>query len=152
MTIIALLGTLAVNTATVDIQSFGSLKRAASTFVGAEAGIDLSIPIIEQTLAEGDLTPTSFEITNSDGGTDTVAIYNSLGPEIHGSSDYDTDDKDFVVPDFGGVRVETDVDRLYSYQLPGGAMQFASGYEGVGAAAAGGGTGVLYRVRSKGTR
>jgi hypothetical protein len=50
------------------------------------------------------------------------------------------------------VEVRVDVDRMYSYALPGGALEFASGYEGVGASAAGGGIGVLYRISSQGNK
>lgn len=156
MAIVALLGTMAINTSTVDVQIAGNLKRSATAFGGAEAGVDVSVPIIEETLAEGTLTPTTYNVVGSDNVTRTInldpADDDSLGNEIGGASNYDGDISDFTVPDLGGVQVEVDIDRLYSYNLPGGAMEFASGYEGVGAAAAGGGIGILYRVTSRGTK
>ena len=36
--------------------------------------------------------------------------------------------------------------------IAGGALEFASGYEGIGAGAAGGGTQVLFKIVSQGTR
>lgn len=147
LAIVTLLGVMAINTSTVDIQISGNVKRSSMAFGGAEAGVDLSIPVIEQSIAAGTLDPTSFTV-----GSDTVTVDGSLGGEINGSSDYDADTSDFAVPNLGGSAVTVDVDRLYSYSLPGGAMEFASGYEGVGAAAAGGGIGVLYRISSQGTR
>jgi len=147
LAIVSLLGVMAINSATVDIQITGNLKRSSIAFSGAEAGVDLSQPIIEESLAAGTLEPTSFTV-----GSDTVNIDSSLGDEIAGEHDYDTDTSDFTVPNLGGTEVKVDVDRLYSYALPGGAMEFASGYEGVGAAAAGGGIGVLYRINSEGSR
>ncbi len=146
MAILALIGTLAVNTSTVEIQISGNLKRSSTAFEGAEAGIGISVPIIEKTLAKGALDPTSFTV-----GSDTVSPVSSLGDEIIGV-DMANVAEDFEIPDLDGVRVEADVDRLYSYTLPGGAMQFAAGYEGVGASAAGAGIGVLYRIKGKGTR
>jgi Tfp pilus assembly protein PilX len=145
--VVTLLGIMAINSATVDIQITGNLKRSSSSFSGAEAGIDLSTPIIEKSIAAGALDPTSFTV-----GSDTVNIDSNLGDEIAGGHDYDTDTSDFAVPSLGGTQVNVDIDRLYSYTLPGGAMEFASGYEGVGAAAAGGGVGVLYRINSQGTK
>lgn len=146
MVIIALIGTFAVNTSTVEIQISGNLKRTTSAFEGAEAGVGLSVPIIEKTLAVGTLDPTSFTV-----GSDTVTPVSSLGNEIIGAAMTNVTE-DFEVPSLDGVKVEADIDRLYSYTLPGGAMQFAAGYEGVGASAAGAGVGVLYRIKSKGTR
>lgn len=148
MAIIALIGTIAINTSTVDIQITGNLKRASTAFSGAEAGTDVVVPIIEQTIAAGVLDPGSIP-----GGTlDTT----NLGNEITGGSNYDADtaagNSDITLTSLGGVEVQVDVDRMYSYNLPGGAMEFASGYEGAGAAAAGGGIGVLYKVTSQGKK
>jgi hypothetical protein len=152
MMIVTLLGVIAINTSTVDVQISGNLRRAAGAFGGAEAGTDLVVPIIERTIAAGALEPTSLP-----GGTmDTV----DLGTEITGGSDNNSDNPtaspDVTLNGLGGtdvnVEVRVDVDRMYSYALPGGALEFASGYEGVGASAAGGGIGVLYRISSQGNK
>jgi hypothetical protein len=54
--------------------------------------------------------------------------------------------------DLGKVAVSVDIDQMYAYLVAGGAAQFAMGYDGVGAGAGGGGSGVLYQIRSQGTR
>jgi hypothetical protein len=157
MAIVALIGVIAINTSTVDIQISGNLRRSSLAFGGAEAGTDLAVPIIERTIAAGALDPTTIG-----GGTVDPSPLSGidLGAEITGGNDYNLDTP-AVNPDLalanlggavGGVAVNVDIDRLYSYALPGGALEFASGYEGVGAAAAGGGIGVLYRIESQGTR
>jgi len=146
MAIIALIGTIAINTSTVDIQITGNLKKTSTAFSGTEGGSDLSVPIIEKTIAAGALDPSDFTV-----GSDTITPVSSLGDEIVGV-DMTNVSPDFTVPNLGGVQVNVDIDRMYSYNLPGGAMEFASGYEGVGAAAAGGGIGVLYRITSQGTK
>ena len=55
--IITLIGLIAINTATVDIQISGQTKRSSMVFGGAEAGVDLAIPVIEGTLGSGALVP-----------------------------------------------------------------------------------------------
>jgi Tfp pilus assembly protein PilX len=148
LAIVTLLGVMAINTSTIDIQIFGNVKRASTAFSGAEAGTDVVVPVIERTIAAGVLDPDSIP----DGTLDTT----NLGNEITGGSNYDSDtaagNPDITITSLGGVEVQVDVDRMYSYNLPGGAMEFASGYEGVGAAAAGGGIGVLYKVTSQGKK
>ena len=149
--IITLIGLIAINTATVDIQISGQTKRSSMAFGGAEAGVDLAIPVIEGTLASGALVPPAP--TGIITALDTGAAPNLLG-EITASSDYNTDTASGspdITAELNGVDVQIDIDRLYSYQLPGGAIEFAAGYEGVGAGAAGGGTGVIYRIDSQGT-
>lgn len=157
MAVIALIGTIAINTSTTDVQLMGQFRRSSTTFEGAEAGTDLSVPIIEQTLAAGTLTPTSFTV-----GSDTVTIHSTVSAEVTTNlREFDDDETDgpagdngpdFVIPDLGGVQVSTDIDRMYTYTIEGGAMQFASGYEGVGHSAAGGGVGILFKITSRGER
>lgn len=153
MAVVTLLGVVAINTSTVDLQISGNLRRVSEAFSGAEAGTDVVVPVIERTITAGALDPTTI-----DGGTvDSNPLSGiSLAAEITGGNDYHEDtasaNPDVTLDSLGEVEVNVDVDRMYSYNLPGGAMEFASGYEGVGAAAAGGGIGVLYRVTSQGTR
>lgn len=149
--IITLIGLIAINTATVDIQISGQTKRSSMAFGGAEAGVDLAIPVIEGTLASGVLVPPAP--TGIITYLDTGAAPNLFG-EITASSDNNADTASGtpdMTAELNRVDVNIDIDRLYSYQLPGGAIEFAAGYEGVGAGAAGGGTGVIYRIDSQGT-
>lgn len=153
MVIVTLIGVIAINTATVDIQISGNLKKVSTAFAGAEAGIELSIPIIENTIANGALTPSApiGVIT----GLDTA----NLDDEITGGMDNDADfpagtgalGPDISLSKLGKVKIDADIDRLYSVAVGGGSLEFASGYEGIGAGAAGGGVGVLYKVDSVGT-
>lgn len=163
MMVVAILGTIAINTSTIDIQIFGNLKKGSETMESAEAGVEISIPIIERTLAAGELEPTTITVNGASVDLSKVSGTtnpNNLGGEIIGASNYDADTvtgsgsngPDVTMAMSGGVNVKVDIDRLYSYTLPGGALEFASGYEGVGAAAAGGGIGVLYRISSEGSK
>ncbi len=148
MVIISLIGMIAINTSVVDIQISGNLRKGTAAFHGAEAGVDLSIGVIENTIVNGTLTPSGPV------GLITSIDTANLGTEILGGDDYNTDtpsgSPDVVMNNLNNTTVNTDIDRLYSYQLPGGAAQFAMGYEGIGAGAGGGGTAVLYRIDSEG--
>lgn len=156
MVIVTLIGVIAINTATVDIQISGNLKRVSTAMQGAEAGVDLSIPIIENTLAVGQLTTSSTATVLTIGSLTTIDDgATNLGSEIQ-NDQVDPELSNFIadisIADIGqGVAVNVDIDRLYSYALPGGSLEFASGYEGTGAGAGGGGVGVLYSIDSQGT-
>lgn len=147
MVIITLIGIIAINISNVDIQISGQTKRVSKAFEGAEAGVELAVPVIENVLADGTFPSVPSGIT-----LDTA----NLGTEINGGSDYNTDKPsdatpDVKISDLNGVEVKVDIDRLYTFIIPGGALEFASGYEGIGAGAAGGGVGVLYRIDSQGS-
>lgn len=148
--IVTLLGIIAVDTSTVDLQISGNVKRGSIAFEGAEAGVDLSVPVIEQTMANGTLTPASITVEGT-----AATIDGSLVTEITTQS---TDaektafDGDITGITLQNVAVNVDIDRLYSVSVEGSSNEFAAGYEGVGAGAAGGGIGVLFRVTSRGKR
>ncbi len=162
MVIVTLIGVIAINTATVDIQISGNLKRVSTAFEGAEAGVDLSIPIIENTIAGGALTTSSSGVSytigtlaNLDDGSANDKDTTLLESEIltdQSATELSDFNADITIADIGqGIAVSMDIDRLYSYALPGGSLEFASGYEGVGAGAGGGGVGILYGIDSQGT-
>lgn len=149
MVIVSLIGVIAINTSIIDIQISGNTRRSTTAFQGAEAGADLSIPVIENTIANGTLTPS---------GTGTIITTldtENLGTEILGGSDYNTDtataNPDVGMNNLNNVVVNVDIDRLYSYEVEGGSQPFAMGYEGVGMGMAGGGVGILYSIDSEGS-
>ena len=149
MVIVTLIGIMAINTSTVDIQISGNMRRATTAFEGAEAGVDLGVSVIENTIANAALTPAAT------GGVITTLDTASLQTEILGGSDNNPDtpqaSADIGMNNLGGVAVNSDIDRLYSYISSGGASQFAMGYEGISAGASGGGTVVLYQIDSQGS-
>lgn len=146
MAIVTLIGIIAINTATVDIQISGQTKRSSMAFGGAEAGVDLAIPVIENTLANGVLPamPSGYTIPSGSNLLGEIQSDPTVSPS--------TFDTDVSISNLNGVAVDIDIDRLYVYVIPGSSLEFASGYEGIGAGAAGGGVGVLYRIDAQGTR
>lgn len=175
MVIVTLLGVIAINTSTIDIQITGYSKRETQALQGAEAGIDLSIPIIENTIAAGQLTtsgtgistiipitiPTTLGSTTTNydiatiGGVATnleAEILNDQPGGATGELSVFNADISITQLNSAGVQVEVDIDRMYSYIIAGGSLEFASGYEGIGAGAGGGGVGILYKIDSRGTK
>jgi len=150
LAVVTIVSIIALNTTTVELQIMGNLKKSSMSFSSAEAGVDLSIPSIENTILLGTLYPTSLVVS---GATATMDIVN-LGDELLGKRLYDPDtassSPDFYISKLNGVVVSVDVDRLYSGLLPGGSAEMASGYEGIGVSAAGGGTAIYYRITSLG--
>jgi len=152
MVIMTLLGIMVIDFSTIDLQITGNQKQAAIAVEGADAGLDLSIPVIEGTLQGGVLDAAAI----TDLGVVTAVDTTDLEDEINGAKSLDADtaaaSPDLTMDDLGGVTVQVDIDRMISDVLPGGAMDFASGYEGIGSGASGGGVQVLYRVQSQGAR
>lgn len=163
MVIVTLVGVMAINTSTVDIQISGNLKRSSTAFASAEAGIDIAIPIIESTFILGQLSTSSTTVTTTIsfpsgfGSTATLDTTDAvgLGAEINGGNDYYTDTAttgaDIVITNLNGVTVNVDIDRLYVYQLSGTSLESWSGGEGSGIGSASGGVAVLYRIDSQGS-
>ena len=159
MFIATLLGVISINSSTIEVQISGHEKKTSTSFAAAEAGIDLSIPIIEQSLISGKLTPSAFSVVDSAGVSRAVTmdwdndqLYKEISDPDY-ANDTDTTESatpDISIPDLGGVVVNIDIDRLYSEVIAGGALEFAMGYEGVGAGAAGGGVALYYRINSAG--
>lgn len=148
MMVIAVMGTMAINSSTIDIQIFGNQKRGSEALSVAEAGVDVSIPIIENTVADGqvpDFTALPAIVANADLGDEILGTVVSVDAVNNGP------DVTLTMP-AGGAVAKADIDRLYAEAVAGGSMEFAGGYEGVGASAAGGGIAILYRVRSEGFR
>lgn len=155
MVIMTLLGILVIDFSSIDLQITGNQKLSSTEFSGADAGLDLSIPVIEKTLAEGALDNAGITALGKVTAGDAAAQAELLD-EITGASNLNADTAcvtpDLTIASLGGVTVQVDIDRLISDILAGGALEFASGYEGIGAGAAGGGISVLYRVTSHGNR
>lgn len=148
--LVTLAGIIAVTSSSVDTQIAGNARRVTMAFQGAEGGVNLSIPIIEDTILQAALTPAAPT------GPITALDTANLEAEILGDSTAPTDTvtatPDITMASLGGVAVRTDIDWLYTDIVEGGAAQFAMGYEGIGAGASAAGTASLYRLNSEGSR
>lgn len=154
MVIMTLLGITVIDFSTIDLQITGNQKRVSIALEGADAGLDLSIPIIEKTLADGALDSAGITASGvlEEADIDTTNLLNEITGQANLDPDTASATPDLKINNLGGVEVSVDIDRLLSDILAGGSLEFASGYEGIGAGAAGGGISVLYRVTSQGDR
>jgi len=153
--VVTLAGILAIDTSTIDLQIATNVKQASLAFEGAEAGIDLSIPIIERTNFNSALIPSAFDVNGQAAILDTANLANEILGGDDNNSDTAEGSPDIKIPNLSpagnySMEVNVDIDRLYAVVLEGSSMEFASGYEGIGAGAAGGGIGVVYRLTSQG--
>lgn len=148
--LVTLAGIMAVTSSTVDTQIAGNARRVTMAFQGAEGGVNLAIPIIEDTVLQATLTPAAPT------GPITALDTANLEAEILGDSTAPADTvsatPDVTMASLGGVAVNTDIDWMYTNIVEGGAAQFAMGYEGIGAGASAAGTASMYRLNSEGSR
>lgn len=95
---------------------------------------------------DGDTLPDILALTNDAGESlfSPATLIKDITYKIDGNGDGDfTDDVD--------TNAELSVYRLGAFQIRGGPMAMAAGYEGVGKGTAGGGTGVIFNLQSRGT-
>lgn len=140
-----LLGIIALNNSTVEVQIAGNEKLVSRAFATCEAGSNISIPIIERSIASGKLDPSEISIDGN-----SVIFGADLWNEINDPAySYNTDSiasSPDLSMEIGQMRIKVDIDRLFQDVLPGGAIAFAMGYEGIGKGAAGGGTVIYYII------
>jgi Tfp pilus assembly protein PilX len=150
--ILTVIGLAAITTTTLEMKMSGSERMRETTATAAESCVSGGVQVIQQTLANSAIPATVL------GGPNPVITQNPLQAEILGQADQNVDSAD---PSLGGVApnavftiihpsspftVNMDIDRLFIRPKAGGSIQFAAGYEGVGAGAAGGGLEILYRI------
>jgi Tfp pilus assembly protein PilX len=159
--ILTVIGLAAITTTSLDMKMSGAERMRETAATAAESCVSGGVQIIQQTLANAAIPATLLVgganpvITTPLG---TAAGQNPLQAEIMGQADQNPDSAD---PSVGGAfpnavftiphpsspfTVNMDIDRLYIRLKAGGSIQFAAGYEGIGAGAAGGGLEILYRI------
>ncbi len=151
LVLVTLAGIIAVSGSLVDTQIAGNARRVTMAFEGAEGGVNLAIPIIEDTILNATLTPATVP-TGPITGLDTADLEKEILGDTAAPADTITGSPDVTMASLAGVSVTTDIDRLYTNAIAGGAAQFAMGYEGIGAGASGGGVGTIYRIQAQGVR
>src|SRR2546428_3463174 len=155
--ILTVIGIAAISTTSQDLKVAGGEKLRATGVNAAEACMSSAVQIIQQTLQNGAVPTTLLGAANPFIATDvaglgTAAGKNPIQAEIMGQSDKNPDTADFnaagVAPNAvltpTGYSVNMDIDRLYSKPKAGGSLQFAAGYEGTAAGAAGCGSWIAH--------
>lgn len=146
--VLTLVGLMATNSTIVELQVAGNDKVAKAAFYRSDSGIYTSPKVVRRTVvadpnqaSEIQLAAIDF-INPADGSTETV---NNFYRKIMGFDDLTTN-IDF---ELGGENVNVDIYRSGQENLPGGSVEFASGYEGIGHGSTGG-IAILYDLDSTG--
>ena len=152
MVIMTVIGIAAITVTGLENRMAGFLRTGESAAVAVESCIGTSVNIIQQTMDQGTVPNSFLDNINPPGpvpqanGNQTI-----LTQEIMGQSDNNPDLPDppatpNTLMTVNGFNIRGDIDRLYAAPKAGGAIQFASGYEGAAGGAAGGGIDIMYRI------
>lgn len=174
MVVLTILGIVATTTTMIELRISGNDKVAKSAFYKADSGIYTSPKAIRQTIVEGGNPPTTAlrAIQLNDPAVNDPndpATWNGI--TVDGTGDFyrkifgfDLDAAGDTLPTslyyaLDGARlspatalvdkVDVSILRSGTFPLPGGSVEFASGYEGAGHGTTGG-VGVLFTVTSTG--
>jgi hypothetical protein len=151
LVILAILGTAAIMTSTNEMDIAGNEKQYQVAFYAAEGGTEMTHRIIEDTLDLGTVKDYGNEITFHSTFLDDLMQYEGSD----NSTDSPSNNPDITIvmpvidPDSGEqvaqTTVKVDVDGTSGY-LPGAGIQYAAGYDGIGAGAGGGGVAKYFTV------
>jgi hypothetical protein len=144
-------GITALSTSTTNVMISGNRRLSELNFSSADSGAFATKPIINSTAFSGVVD---------------IKYLAAIDPLVKDAADFtdeiaggDGSDKPLVSPDIGfsigtalqaetNTTVSVDVDYLYAAYAEGGAIEFASGYDGLAYGAGAGGAHIFYRVNS----
>ncbi len=154
------IGVIALTTSTTNVMISGNQRLSEVNFAAADSGVSVSIPVIQSSISERDIDPKYIDpaqkedITVDDSDSDPANGIPDFIDELVGESPVNADtvsktpDLSFLLND---TKVNVDVDYLYRDYAKGSAIEFASGYEGIGKGAGGkGSVEVYYAINSLG--
>lgn len=149
MVVLAFIGSAAIITSTTEVQIAGNEKRYQMAFYGADGGADFAPRVIRDTIDLYAAPSYGSGVTVMAGFLDEALAFGTANDD--GSVDSPTSNPDIEIPSVTAIMsVGIDVDRdPNTTALPGGGIEFGSGYEGIGGGAAAGGTAILYRIASQ---
>ena len=136
--VLTVIGLAAIGTSSIENMLSGNIRLRERSISKAEAGVEISTAVIEHTVREDNNT-----------GFVNIVTDTSLADELRAVA-FDTDVNNDVVFAVDSQNVTVDIDRMYSRPIPGSAMEFASGYEGVGQGISGNFY-AFYRINSTGS-
>jgi Tfp pilus assembly protein PilX len=140
------LGMLSIATMTTDIQIGGNKRLKKQNMHAGESVIEVSAPFIEDAVFVG-AVPANYAaiVTNTNVVTEVLGM--NVPPED--TVDTATDaSPDMRITSLSNVTVGGDIDYLYATTAVGNAIEYASGYEGVGTGLGQAGALIYYRINS----
>lgn len=141
LVVLTLLGSAAVMTSITELDIAGNEKQHQIAFYASDGGADLAPRIIRDTI-----TLYSEPVY----GGNVVIASGFLDELMDFAPDSSPSDPDILISALTtSMSVGIDVDRGNTINLPGGAREMGSGYEGIGSGTAGGGTAVMFDIESR---
>jgi hypothetical protein len=144
--ILTVFGVAAISTTTSEIRIAANAKAQSGGFYGADGGGRTYVPILIAAI-DNRVLPVGPPVM------DSHLVDELMGMTVAAPDDGISDSPTFH-PDLsltaGSVAVGVDIDRIDQQLLSGGASEFASGYEGIGASSSSGGIGIYYKIDSVG--
>ncbi len=135
--VMTIIGIAAIETSTFENILSGNIRLRETNLSTADAGSEISTAVIERVVREQDTKGFTDLIKDSD-----------LATELRTTA-FSTDSLD-VGFDTGTQTVSVDIDKMYAKWIGGTAMEFASGYEGIGKSGSSGFY-AFYRINSTST-
>ncbi|NOX19817.1 MAG: hypothetical protein GXO99_00930 [Nitrospirae bacterium] len=130
LVVLTVIGMAALSTSRLENILSGNIRLRSKAFTGADSATEIAIPIIHQAVRTQNIT-----------GYASIVNDNTLATELRTTA-FDNTDSVTVNPDItvniNDIAVNIDVDKMYIKRIGGTAIEFASGYEGIGKSGASG--------------
>ncbi len=145
--VVTVLGVLALSTSTTEVMMAGNERLREINFSWAEGGLEIAQPVINYVAFPGHSSCASGSVCAG-----IVSDFATFQQELRTGTPFSTLDTCILNPNFtltvGTTTVRVDVDYMSGGPCEGSAIEFASGYEGIGSGGGGGGICVYFRVNS----
>ncbi len=148
LSLLTMIGIAATTTSTIETQIAINDQRYKETFYRAEGGLQVAQELLEQNIR----CPNGFTSADIE-GTITVEPSDDYGLAFwqnptEFANDPTDNDRDAYITQNDGTRTNLTFGGTTSLS-PGGSLQMAAGYEGIGKGAAGGGADITYDIRAQ---
>ncbi len=154
LVILTLLGSASLMTSNTEVEIASNDKQYQMGFYASNGGADLTPRVIRDIVKEHD-EPVygGGNVVVKDGLLEELMNYKDASGDPTANNDtYDTVNSappDIQIPALTtSLSVAIDVDRDATLNLPGGAMEMGSGYEGIGSGTSGG-TAIVFEIKSQ---
>ena len=124
LVVLTIIGFAALSTSRLENILSGNIRLREKAFAGADSAIEIVIPLIKDAIR-----------TQSLSGYTNIVNDSSLDTELRNTA-FDSTDSTSINPDvttvLNDLTVNVDIDKMYIKRIGGTAIEYASGYEGIG--------------------
>jgi Tfp pilus assembly protein PilX len=154
LVILTLMGSASIMTSITEVEIAANDKQYQMGFYASDGGADMAPRVIREIVKEHDEPVyAGNKVIVKDGLLEELMNYEDAAGNPTENNDGATDtadsNADIRIPALTTtLSVAIDIDRDDTLNLPGGAMEMGSGYEGIGSGTSGG-TAILFEITSK---